>query len=276
MKKRTLFLTLTLTMAMSVTSLTGCGTQAKATYDENAIVEETPTTEEDTMKEEVVVAGEDDTSATENDIIEFDDSSTISEYDFTNMEFEDESIDVTATSKIPVYSVDGYFVGNIKEGSTITITEHGVNSIWHRFKNPVSGTDYDYLYVSEKDFSNEENNTSSNENNEAIVTKEMVKEAIENSLMSSVVEHTILDSKPSDMEGSVTVKVSKDDSSYAEMVQNQLYYPTDGSDNILNWSTYYIELANEDDTSIEYKVYYKDAFDLDQLKEEYKNSQTNN
>ena len=49
----------------------------------------------------------------------------------------------------------------------------------------------------------------------------MVKEAIENSLMSSVVEHTILDSKPSDMEGSVTVKVSKNDNSYAEMVQNQ-------------------------------------------------------
>ena len=103
----------------------------------------------------------------------------------------------------------------------------------------------------------------------------MVKDAIETSLMSSVVEHTILDSKPSDMEGSVTVKVSKNDASYVEMVQNQLYYPEDGSDNILNWSTYYIELANEDDTSIEYKVYYKDAFDLDQLKEEYKNSQTN-
>ena len=274
MKERTLFLTLTLTMAMSMTALTGCGTKTSATDD--AIVEETPTTEEDTMKEEVVVAGEDDTSATENDIIEFDDSSTISEYDFTNMEFEDESIDVTATSKIPVYSADGYFVGNIKEGSTITITEHGVNSIWHRFKNPVSGTDYEYLYVSEKDFSNEEDNTSSNGNNEANVTKDMVKDAIETSLMSSIVEHTILDSKPSDMEGSVTVKVSKNDASYVEMVQNQLYYPEDGSDNILNWSTYYIELANEDDTSIEYKVYYKDAFDLDQLKEEYKNSQTNN
>lgn len=66
----------------------------------------------------------------------------------------------------------------------------------------------------------------------------MVKEAIENSLMSSVVEHTILDSKPSDMEGSVTVKVSKNDDSYVEMVQNQLYYPEDGSDNILNWSTF--------------------------------------
>ena len=89
MKRKALFLTLALTMAMSMTALTGCGTKTSATDD--AIVEETPTTEEDTMKEEVVVAGEDDTSATENDIIEFDDSSTISEYDFTNMEFEDES-----------------------------------------------------------------------------------------------------------------------------------------------------------------------------------------
>ena len=37
MKKRTLFLTLALTMAMSMTALTGCGTKTSATDD--AIVE---------------------------------------------------------------------------------------------------------------------------------------------------------------------------------------------------------------------------------------------
>ena len=38
MKKRTLFLTLALTMAMSMTALTGCGTKTSATDD--AIVED--------------------------------------------------------------------------------------------------------------------------------------------------------------------------------------------------------------------------------------------
>lgn len=44
-------ISLVLTMAMSMTALTGCGTKTSATDD--AIVEETPATEEDTMKEEV-------------------------------------------------------------------------------------------------------------------------------------------------------------------------------------------------------------------------------
>ena len=151
MKKRTLFLTLTLTMAMAATSLTGCGTQAKATYNENAIVEETPTTEEDTMKEEVVVAGEDDTSATENDIIEFDNSSTIPEYILSDMEFEANTGELNekygftdkhivqsfnATKEVPVYSEEGIRVGNIKNGATIELSEHGINTNWYRFKNP--------------------------------------------------------------------------------------------------------------------------------------------
>ncbi len=256
MKKKTLLLTLALTVAMSVTALTGCG--AETASEEKTAVEETPAVQDDTVAEESQA-----TDNLENDIIEFDDSSTIPECDFSKMEFEDEAKEITTTSKVPVYSPDGYFVGNIKEGVTLTLTQHGINTSVYRFKNPVSGTDYDYLYVSEKDLPSEEGS----------VTKEMVREAIENSLMSSVVEHTILDSKPSDMEGSVTVTVGKDNTSYAEVVQNQLYYPEDGTDNILNWSTYYIEFTDEDNTSIEYTVYYKDALDLDQLKEDYKNSQ---
>ena len=268
MKKKTLFLTLALTMAMSMSALTGCGNQAEttnkeSTAEEKHVVVESADTE--TAKE--------DTSNNENDIIRFDDSNTISEYILDDFEFEDVSKEITASSEIPVYSIEGICVGYIKEGATVTITQHGINSAWYRFKNPVSGTDYDYLYVIRDYVEDNGGNTSNGETNEITVTKEMVKDAIENSLMSSAVEHTILDSKPSDMEGSVTVKVGKNNSSYAETVENQLYYPEDGSDNILNWSTYYIEFTNEDDTSIEYKVYYKDAFDLDQLKEDYQNSQ---
>ena len=265
MKKKTLLLTLALTVAMSTTALAGCGTETA--NEEKTAVEETPVVQDDTVE---VAEESEATDNLENDIIQFEEPGTISEYILDNLEYEDESTEITATSQIPVYSIEGIYVGYVKEGATITLTQHGIGSdgaitIWHRFKNPVEGTDYEYLYVSQKDFESG--------GNEGSVTKEMVREAIENSLMSSVVEHTILDTKPSDMEGSVTVTVAKDNTAYAEVAQNQLYYPEDGTDNILNWSTYYIEFTSEDDTSIEYTVYYKDALDLDQLKEDYKNSQ---
>lgn len=119
MKKKTLFLTLALTMAMSMSALTGCGTKTSATDD--AIVEETPTTE-DTMKEEVVVAGEDDTSTTEdisNETVSNDDS-------FVFLQQEDDVNETKTTSyEIPVYCEDGYKVGYIKAGSTFTIIGKG-------------------------------------------------------------------------------------------------------------------------------------------------------
>ena len=83
MKKRTLFLTLALTMAMSMTALTGCGNQAETTNKEST-AEEKPVVEEGTDTE----TAKEDTSNVENDIIEFYNSSAVPEYILSDMEFE--------------------------------------------------------------------------------------------------------------------------------------------------------------------------------------------
>ena len=100
MKKKTLFLTLALTMAMSMSALTGCGTKTSATDD--AIVEETPTTED-----------------ISNETVSNDDS-------FVFLQQEDDVNETKTTSyEIPVYCEDGYKVGYIKAGSTFTIIGKG-------------------------------------------------------------------------------------------------------------------------------------------------------
>ena len=54
---------------------------------------------------------------------------------------------ITTSSQVPVYCKDGYKIGYIKEGVTIDITEHGIDSAWYRFENPIDGTEFEYLYV---------------------------------------------------------------------------------------------------------------------------------
>ena len=130
MKKRTLFLTLALTMTMSMTSLTGCGDQ-KETAEEQTAVENTVSQEEDQAEVET-----EDTINLENDIIEFDDSDSIPEYILSDMEFEANTGDLNekygftdkhivqsfeATKEVPVYSEEGIRVGYVKEGATIDL-----------------------------------------------------------------------------------------------------------------------------------------------------------
>lgn len=267
MKKRTLFLTLTLTMAMSVTSLTGCGTQAKATYDENAIVEETPTTEEDTMKEEVVVAGEDDTSTTkdtsnvENDIIQFDNSSAVPEYILSDMEFEANTRELNekygftdkhivqsfeATKEVPVYSEEGIRVGNIKNGATIELSEHGINTNWYRFKNPVSGTDYEYLYVNQDDIP---------VSVDAVFTQDEILQAIQKRFSNKDMSYELLDAPTDDMQ-KAEFSVSKTETIADSIVDSYLYAELHLSD----YTKFYIEENGEDGENYNFVIYYKDLY----------------
>lgn len=261
MKKRTLFLTLTLTMAMSMTALTGCGTQAKATYDENAIVEETPTTEEDTMKEEVVVAGEDDTSNLENDIIEFDDSDSIPEYILSDMEFEANTGDLNekygftdkhivqsfnATKEVPVYSEEGIRVGNIKNGAAIELSEHGINTNWYRFKNPVSGTDYEYLYVNQDDIP---------VSVDAVFTQDEILQAIQKRFSNKDMSYELLDAPTDDMQ-KAEFSVSKTETIADSIVDSYLYAELHLSD----YTKFYIEENGEDGENYNFVIYYKDLY----------------
>ena len=53
---------------------------------------------------------------------------------------------VTANEDIVICNGDGFKVGYIKNGATISVTEYS-SIAWARFENPIKGTDYDYLYV---------------------------------------------------------------------------------------------------------------------------------
>ena len=255
MKKRTLFLTLTLTMAMSVTSLTGCGTQAKATYDENAIVEETPTTEEDTMKEEVVVAGEDDTSTTEdasNETVSNDDSFVVlqqrneddEEYIISMFEFEDVNETKTTSYEIPVYCEGGYKVGYIKAGSTFTIIGQGKGSAWSKLENPIKGTEYDYLYVNDKYVPAE-----------AVFTQDEVLAKIQERFSNKDMGYELLDAPESDMQ-KAEFSVSKEETIPTSVVDSYLYAELHLSD----YTKFYIEENGEDADNYNFVIYYKDLY----------------
>ena len=265
MKKRTLFLTLALTMAMSMTALTGCGTKTSATDD--AIVEETPATEEDTMKEEVVVAGEDDTSTTkdtsnvENDIIQFDNSSAVPEYILSDMEFEANTGDLNekygftdkhivqsfnATKEVPVYSEEGIRVGNIKNGATIELSEHGINTNWYRFKNPVSGTDYEYLYVNQDDIP---------VSVDAVFTQDEILQAIQKRFSNKDMSYELLDAPTDDMQ-KAEFSVSKTETIADSIVDSYLYAELHLSD----YTKFYIEENGEDGENYNFVIYYKDLY----------------
>lgn len=69
------------------------------------------------------------------------------EYLLGEFEWEESTIEFTTQYETDVYDMEGRKVGYIKSNVPVTITEHGINSGWYRFKNPENGTDYEYLCV---------------------------------------------------------------------------------------------------------------------------------
>lgn len=176
MKKKIMSLiALSLVGTMMVTSLTGCGLQTKATDitvdDGDTIIVDQEDMETEETEPETDVADTEDTNSDDitgeevvgddteaNDFMGAEDENIvlyaeIAEYgpygglnDFTYNEVNN----VLMTDvDLPIYNGDGVEVGYVKSGSSIPITEYG-NCAWSRFKNPIDGTDYDYLYVMKK------------------------------------------------------------------------------------------------------------------------------
>lgn len=180
MKKRIVsIMALSLVGTMMVGSLTGCGLQTKATdivvddgdtiiVDQEDMetetsettepvesVEPAETSEPDEITSSEVVGSEteepDDFAGAENESIllysEIEEFPTLAP--LKDMEYNPANGTITANEDIIVYSGDGFEVGYIKNGSTISVTEFGVNAL-ARFENPIEGTGYDYLYVLKK------------------------------------------------------------------------------------------------------------------------------
>lgn len=133
---------------------------------------------------------------------------------------------------VPLYSGEGRLCGYLKKGGSIEITEHcSVMTAWYRFKNPIEGTGYDYLYV--KEF-------------ETVMSSD-IKAYIEEVLTRDD-RAKVLDAPEADME-CYEFSVPRED--YHDL--NFLY--SDEFD-ATQYRTFYIECTRNGDF-FDYKVYYK-------------------
>lgn len=263
MKKKVLSaISLSLVCTMMAASLTGCGTKAEATDniivgEENLDSEETivvsdvennETIDNEVIEEEAAsnvesTEVEGATIATDADVV-FYDKTGYSEYDFTDVDYEDAAKTVTFEQNTSVYSDEGVEIGYIKGGSTINITEHMINSRWYRFENPVNGTDYDYLYVIDNDIPVE-----------PVLTQDDILNALNTNFSNKDMSYELLNAPASDME-KVEFSVSKTET-IADFIVASYLYPELHLD---RYTKFYIEADGEDDENYNFIIYYKDLY----------------
>ena len=224
MKKRIMGLVgVSLIGAMLVTSLTGCGLQTKATdivvndgdtviIDQEDMSTEIPETEktesvetettepseptetstpDDEITSSEVVGNEtEEPGATEN--LEDDNIILYAEKGEKGLDIIPDELEYTpydgvinAESRIGLYDGKGYRIGEMKIGGTVYVNEINTANNRARFKNPIEGTEYDYLYVSG-------NKVQSNNMTKltAQVTEDLINELIGNFDMYTLTEKT--------------------------------------------------------------------------------------
>ena len=259
MKKKTLFLTLTQTMAMSVTALTGCGTQAIATYDENE--------EASTMGEEVIVANDstkdstEETESVENDIpsTTYGDLVVYNDAIKTNYEvdletFQPSNEEYTLSDNVDIYYTDGWQAGYLKKGATISV--YDVSTDWVRIYNPEKTDTFtvDFLLVKAGDLSK---STSSDVTTkaEAAFTQDEVLKAIQERFSNKDMGYELLDAPTDDMQ-KAEFSVSKTETIPTSIVDSYLYAEL----NLSDYTKFYIEENGEDADNYNFVIYYKDLY----------------
>lgn len=273
MKKRKIMsiIALSLVGAMMVTSLTGCGTKAKATdivvddgdtiiVDEEDLETEAETeTESESDADEItsteVIGGDEtvsDFTGAENESIVL--YAEIAEYgEYCSQEdqtFEPANNTFTASDNLPIYNVDGIEVGYIKKDATITFTGYASNA-WARFENPIAGTDYDYLYGF-KEYADV-----SNMNQITINPSDIEQKVIDDLKHIDINPPTIVDSPTSDME----VFEFRMDSVYEDVDDFDFWYSKNlryDTTILYEYMTYCIECEEDTDGWITCRLYYKD------------------
>lgn len=273
MKKRIISIAAVfLAMAMAGASLTGCGTQAKATDavledgdtivvnegEKEAVSEEAAIETEDEIIDTEMVGGEEETApdfaGAENDSIVL--YEEIAEYGAYGPQkdkaFEAVNNTFTAYDDLPVFNGDGIEVGYIKNGSTVTFTGYASNA-WARFENPIAGTDYDYLYAFKEYAENSnyiETRLSAEEMRQLIIDD--LNKRDENELPA------ILDAPDADMEV-YECRISRENDPTLLDYRLREALHMDAS-YVSNYMTYYVE-CEEDEDYINCKIYYKDSYD---------------
>lgn len=251
---------LTMACTMMAASLSGCGARAEATNQEiengeTIIVTEnnTPSDSEDEITSTEIIGGNDEAPAefagAENeDIVLYEkrgnqDYCPLNESDYAANEGR-----IIATEDIPLYDMNGFAIGYIKNGATINIDETATDITWSRFENPIAGTEYDYLYVLNEYLVNEDI---------IIVNEEDLKERIIDAMNNRSYElPTVLDAPTDDME----VFECRMEKEYMDDLEvdywiRQSFHTEEF--NLGRYMTYYVECQDDGDGII-CKVYYKD------------------
>ena len=249
-----------LVTGMIMASLTGCGTEAKATEQKEAekntaVVAVESSSEDENAEAEVEEDNEEEGSTgwENDDIVLYAEIPARGDYgSMQEQPFEAENNTFIAYEDIPLYNVDGIEVGYAKTGSTVNLTESAANINWARFKNPIDGTDYDYLYVLKKYMEE-------SQKIETMLSAEEMKQLIIDEINNRNFElATILDAPTSDMEV-YECRISRENDS---MMLN--YWLMDAFHNadkfqVGNYMTYYLE-CEEDEDYIICRLYYKDLY----------------
>lgn len=152
--------------AMTMTSLTGCGTKAEATDHEVTMGEETILVTEDESSEniivdngdenadaETVVAGTEEAAGDETiggDIVFYTEwIGRFPDEPSTSFEFEPIDEEVTVEDDV-IVTIGGREVGYIKGGTTIRLIEKNITGSIYRVEN-TSGVGYEYVYITDDD-----------------------------------------------------------------------------------------------------------------------------
>lgn len=293
MKKRIMGLVgVSLIGAMLVTSLTGCGLQTKATdivvndgdtviIDQEDMSTETPETEETESVETTEPSESTETSAPDDEITssEVIGNETEEPSDFagaenesivlyaergsqdyappSNSEYELHSGTVDAVTDVPIYDGEGYSIGYIKGGSTVSITEYGAKK-WARFDNPIAEAGYDYLYVN-KDYIID--------GNLGIFTTTELENLIKESLGNRNYDVPVFTETTEDMElYEFRIPMYYDSETDISIYKLYEYYDRDKNEvQIMDYKTYSVVCTKDTDDYIICQIYYKDLITEDEF-----------
>ena len=214
-------------------SLTGCGTQAKATNADVPVQEETVVVAQDVnMEAETVAKTADDEMVGDDSFVFY--TKYIGKFVDEPLDtFEFETIDEKATIEDDVLIERGdQIVGYIKGGATVRLIEHGIDSFVYRVEN-TSGVGYEYIYVTE----------------DAFLTVDDMKEFVVEHL--NVEKSTITDTPDADMEY-IEFTIER---SYRSGVEDYIIECI--KDIRDTYNTFCVECTKNEQKLIDVKVYYK-------------------
>ena len=257
MKKRVVIVLLT---GLVIASLAGCGAKAEATDQEVSESSSAETEADNEIASEEVVGEDAETSdfagAEDENIVLYAEAGKQEYIPLSDSEYyEEDKTFVSETEEMYLYNGEGRKVGYVKTGHPIIATEQAKDIAWSRFKNPVDGTDYDYLYILNDYFIE-----STKLHLDAVSMKQGIEDYIKQYGLEEI-EYTFLNEKDSDMElfECRMDSVYDDEIEYTYWIGQQIYSeefrPT-------NYETLYIECEEDTDGWIICRIYYKDLFDF--------------